>query len=58
MNGIVRNEQLKQERIIKSLIFQWNDLIHPKDKKRLDKRIEHHVRCLNKLKQQQQRLAA
>ena len=57
MNGIDRNEQLKQERIIKSLIFQWNDLIHPKDKKRLDKRIEHHVRCLNKLKQQQ-RLAA
>ena len=57
MNGIVRDEQLKQERIIRSLIFRWNDVIHPKDKKRLDKRIEHHVRCLNKLKQQQ-RLAA
>ena len=53
MNGIVRDEQLKQERIIRSLIFRWNDVIHPKDKKRLDKRIEHHVRCLNKLKQQQ-----
>ena len=58
MNGIVRDEQLKQERIIKSLIFQWNAVIHPRDKTRLDKRIEHHVRCLNKLKQQQQRLAA
>ena len=57
MNGIVRDEQLKQERIIRSLIFRWNDVIHPKDKKRLDKRIEHHVRCLNKLKQQH-RLAA
>jgi|TARA_R110002020_G_C15914770_1_gene742287 hypothetical protein len=57
MNGIIRNEQFKQERIIKSLIFQWNDVIHPRDKKRLDKRIEHHVRCLDKLKQQQ-RLAA
>ena len=57
MNGIIRNEQFKQERIIKSLIFQWNDVIHPRDKKRLDKRIEHHVQCLNKLKQQQ-RLAA
>jgi hypothetical protein len=57
VNGIIRNEQFKQERIIKSLIFQWNDVIHPRDKKRLDKRIEHHVQCLNKLKQQQ-RLAA
>lgn len=53
MNGIIRKEQFKQESIIRHLWFKMNDVSHPNDKKRLDKRIRHHVKCLDKLKQQQ-----
>ena len=57
MNGIIRKEQFKQESIIRHLWFKMIDDSHPYDKKRHEKRIRHHVRCLDKLKQQQ-RLAA
>ena len=53
MNGIVRQEQMKHERIIRHLWFKMNDISHPNDKKRLDKRIQHHVKCVNKIKQLQ-----
>ena len=51
MNGIIRKEQFKQESIIRHLWFKMNDVSHPNDKKRLDKRIQHHVECVNKIKQ-------
>ncbi len=51
MNGIVRQEKFKHERIIRQLWFQMNDISHPNDKKRLDKRIQHHVRCIQRCKQ-------
>ena len=51
MNGIVRQEKFKHERIIRQLWFQMNDITHPNDKKRLDKRIQHHVRCIQRCKQ-------
>ena len=50
MNGIVRQEKFKHQRIIRQLWFQMNDISHPNDKKRLDKRIQHHVDCLNRAK--------
>ena len=54
MNGIIRKEQFKQESIIRHLWFKMNDVYDPRDKKRLDKRIQHHVECVNKIKQLQQ----
>ena len=51
MNGIIRKEQFKQESIIRHLWFKMNDVYDPRDKKRLDKRIQHHVECVNKIKQ-------
>ena len=54
MNGIVRQEQMKHERIIRHLWFKMNDVYDPRDKKRLDKRIQHHVECVKKIKQLQQ----
>ena len=51
MNGIVRKEQMKHARIIRHLWFKMNDVYDPRDKKRLDKRIQHHVECVNKIKQ-------
>jgi len=50
MNGIVRKEQIKQERIIRQLWLKMND-VDKESKKRLDKRLQHHVECLNKVKQ-------
>ena len=52
MNGIVRKEQIKQERIIRSLWLKMN-YVDEKSKKRLDKQLQHHVKCLNKIKQLQ-----
>ena len=52
MNGIVRKEQMKQERIIRSLWLKMN-YVDEKSKKRLDKQLQHHVECLNKIKQMQ-----
>ena len=54
MNGIIRKEQFKQESMIRHLWFKMNDVYDPRDKKRLDKRIQHHVECVNKIKQLQQ----
>ena len=51
MNGIVRQEQMKHERIIRHLWFKMNDVYDPRDKKRLDKRIDYHIQCVNKIKQ-------
>jgi hypothetical protein len=52
MNGIVRKEQIKQERIINNLWLKMN-YVNLAEQKRLDKRIQHHVECLNKVKQLQ-----
>jgi hypothetical protein len=52
MNGIVRREKLKQERIIKHLWLKMN-FLSPNEQKRLDKRIQHHVQCLERCKQQE-----
>ena len=54
MNGIVRKEQMKHERIIRQLWFKMNDVYDPRDKKSLDKRIDYHIQCVNKIKQLQQ----
>ena len=51
MNGIIRKEQFKQESIISHLWFKMNDVYDPLDKKRLDKRIDYHIQCVNKIKQ-------
>ena len=51
MNGIVLKEQMKHERIIRQLWFKMNDVYDPRDKKRLDKRIDYHIQCVNKIKQ-------
>ncbi len=51
MNGIVHKELIKHERIIRQLWFKMNDVYDPRDKKRLDKRIDYHVQCVNKIKQ-------
>ena len=50
MNGIVRKEQMKQERIIRSLWLKMNYVGHD-EKKSLDKRLQHHVECLERCKQ-------
>tara|TARA_B100000745_G_scaffold198024_1_gene130538 strand:- start:858 stop:1025 length:168 start_codon:yes stop_codon:yes gene_type:complete len=52
MNGIVRKEQMKQERIINSLWLKMN-YVNFAEQKILDKRIQHHVECLNRAKQLQ-----
>ena len=51
MNGIVRKELIKHERIIRQLWFKMNDVYDPRDIKKLDKRIDYHVQCVNKIKQ-------
>jgi hypothetical protein len=51
MNGIVRKELIKHERIIQQLWFKMNDVYDPRDIKKLDKRIDYHVQCVNKIKQ-------
>jgi hypothetical protein len=53
MNGIVRKELLKHERIIRQLWFKMNDIYDPRDIKKLDKRIQYHIECVNKIKQLQ-----
>jgi len=53
VNGIVRKEQMKHERIIRQLWFKMNDVYDPRDIKKLDKRIDYHVQCVNKIKQLQ-----
>ena len=53
MNGIVRKELLKHERIIRQLWFKMNDVYDPIDIKKLDKRIQHHIECADKIKQLQ-----
>ncbi|MEK9695904.1 MAG: hypothetical protein VW270_09075 [Candidatus Poseidoniales archaeon] len=50
MNGIVRKEKLKQERIINHLWLKMNH-VSREEQKELDKRIQHHVRLLDKCKQ-------
>ena len=50
MNGIVRKEKMKQERIIRHLWLKMNH-VGREEQKRLDKRIQHHVRCLERTKQ-------
>ena len=52
MNGIVRKEQMKQERIIRSLWLKMN-YVNLAEQKRLDKQLQHHVECLNRVKQLQ-----
>jgi|TARA_R110002153_G_scaffold216503_1_gene369055 hypothetical protein len=51
MNGIVRKEQMKHERIIRQLWFKMNDVDHPRDKKKLAYAIEYHVQLLDNIKQ-------
>ena len=53
MNGIVRKELIKHERIIRQLWFKMNDVYDPRDIKKLDKRIQYHIECVDKLKQLQ-----
>jgi hypothetical protein len=53
MNGIVRKELIKHERIIRQLWFKMNDVYDPRDIKKLDKRIQHHIECADKIKQLQ-----
>jgi len=50
MNGIVRKEKLKQERIINHLWLKMNH-VSREEQKALDKRIKHHVMLLDKCKQ-------
>jgi len=50
MNGIVRKERLKQERIIRHLWLKMN-YVGRDEQKRLDKRVQHHVQCLERCKQ-------
>ena len=50
MNGLVRKEKLKQERIIRHLWLKMNYLGHD-EKKSLDKRLQHHEECLERFKQ-------
>jgi len=52
MNGIVRKEQIKQERIIRQLWLKMND-VNREGKKRLDKQLQYHVDCLERCKQQE-----
>ena len=53
MNGIVRKELIKHERLIRQLRFKMNDIYDPRDIKKLDKRIQYHIECVNKIKQLQ-----
>ena len=53
MNGIVRKELIKHERIIRQLWFKMNDIYDPRDIKKLDKRIQYHIECVDKIKQLQ-----
>tara|TARA_S200000501_G_scaffold376720_1_gene432574 strand:- start:77 stop:244 length:168 start_codon:yes stop_codon:yes gene_type:complete len=50
MNGIVRKEKMKQERIIRHLWLKMNH-VGREEQKRLDKRIQYHVKCLERTKQ-------
>ena len=50
MNGIVRKEKFKHERIIRHLWLKMNH-VDRDEQKRLDKRIQHHVKCLERAKQ-------
>ena len=50
MNGIVRKEKMKQERIIRHLWLKMNH-VDRDEQKRLDKRIQYHVKCLERAKQ-------
>lgn len=52
MNGLIRDERLKQERIIRHLWLKMSFLT-PTEQKRLDKRLQHHVKCLERCKQQE-----
>tara|TARA_Y100000310_G_C20130057_1_gene555456 strand:+ start:202 stop:369 length:168 start_codon:yes stop_codon:yes gene_type:complete len=52
MNGIFRKEEIKQQRIINSLWLKMN-YVDLAEQKILDKRIQHHVECLNRVKQLQ-----
>ena len=50
MNGLVRKEKMKQERIIRHLWLKMN-YVDREEQRRLDKRIQHHVKCLERAKQ-------
>jgi hypothetical protein len=46
MIGLVRKEQIKHERIIRTLWFKMNDVYDPRDRKKLAYAIEYHVQLL------------
>ena len=50
MNGIVRKENMKQERIIRHLWLKMNH-VDRDEQTRLDRRIQYHVKCLERAKQ-------
>ena len=52
MNGVFRKEEIKQQRIINSLWLKMN-YVGVAEQKILDKRIQHHVKCLERCKQQE-----
>ena len=51
-NGIIRQEIMRHQRAINKLRLKMND-VDREGQKTLDKRIKHHVKCLNDAKQLQ-----
>ena len=56
MNGMVRKEKLKHEHIIRHLWLKMNYVGH-EEKKSLNKRLQHHLQCLEQCKQHERAAA-